>query len=313
MGWYAVEEIDEAVERTRELLLPFDLGTWLRLALIIIFTGSGFSFFNFPSVPADTGEDYSTGSDVDVSAVPETASNSITGLSTASSSSTALIWMVLGLIAGVVFVLMYLSSVFEFIFYQSLLDEEVKVRRNFSLHSGRGLRYFGFRLGYLATLLLLLLLVITVFWINILLGVLTLFPALLLIAALSIFAGLTRDFVLIEMIETEEGVFSSWRSFWPSVREEWKQILVYLAVKLGLGIAIGLTVVTAVVFGSLILLIPFGIIGVLLSMITSPLAIPVALAYIFTVAIGTLFLMVPLNTFMKYFIILVYQDLKEKQ
>jgi hypothetical protein len=39
MSWYAVDALDEAFAETRDLLLPFELGTWLRLAVITAFAG----------------------------------------------------------------------------------------------------------------------------------------------------------------------------------------------------------------------------------------------------------------------------------
>ena len=39
MVWYAVSALDDALSETQTLLLPFDLETWVRLAVITVFAG----------------------------------------------------------------------------------------------------------------------------------------------------------------------------------------------------------------------------------------------------------------------------------
>ncbi|WP_062398529.1 hypothetical protein [Methanogenium cariaci] len=51
---YAFREIDRAVAMTKSILIPFDIGIWLRLALIALFAGGAAggacSFHQAPSL-----------------------------------------------------------------------------------------------------------------------------------------------------------------------------------------------------------------------------------------------------------------------
>jgi len=48
MSWYSIDAIDTAIKRTKKTLFePFDFWKWIKLGIIIIFIGGGFSGFNF--------------------------------------------------------------------------------------------------------------------------------------------------------------------------------------------------------------------------------------------------------------------------
>jgi hypothetical protein len=44
----ALSVLDAAINRTKSLLWPFNLGVWLRLAVISFFVGGSGGGFNFP-------------------------------------------------------------------------------------------------------------------------------------------------------------------------------------------------------------------------------------------------------------------------
>lgn len=323
MSWYALEEIEEALSETKSLLLPFDLATWSKLALIVFLTGSGFNMPNtgggFPS--GDTGgqSDFDFG-DFDSTQVPQSSENLVsqvqvpqmdnlmTGMASGAASGMVLaVILVVLLIVGLP--LMFLSSVFEFIFYQSLIDKNVRIKKNFSDHLGKGARYFGFKLVYLFSLLLLIGLVAATVVVSDMLLVLGIILALPVIFVLGIFSGLTHDFVLLRMMESDEKLIEAWKSFWPTLKEEWKQVAVYLLVKFFLGLVVGIAAGIIVILATILLLIPFGIFVFLMGMVADFLVLVPIVVGLLTWFIVTLYIGVPFRVYIYYFVILVYHDL----
>lgn len=316
MSWYAVEAIDEAIKDTKELLLPFDLGTWLRLALIVIFTGAGIGFVNpvsfIPTDLDDIEDGNSTSSDAaeNSSTVTESGANAVTGMAPASSSTSNSLWALVGLsLVGLVVLLFYFSSVFEFIYYQSLIDKDVRIKENFKEHWLKGLQYFVFEIVYLILVASLIIAIIALFMVNFGLGILGVLLAIPGFIVLAVFTGLVHDFVLLQMIDIEENILSSWRSLWPDLRNQWREVAVYIAVKLGIGIAISIAM-TTLFFGLMIAaVLVFGIIAVLLGLLAEVLVlVPLIVG---TLIFGVLMLAatIAFRTFLYFFIIETYKGL----
>lgn len=319
MSWYAVDAVEEALEDTRQLLLPFDLGTWLRLAVIVIFTGGGTGAMNpasfIPSGPGghDPASDSGTGSYSDFSSTDtafETGGNAITGLATSSSSLSNTVWVVLGLfLFGVLTALLYLSSVFEFIYYQSLLERDVRIRRNFKRHWFNALRYFGFKVVYISVLLSFVAAVILGFIVNPFIGVFGVVLSIPCFIVLGVFAGLVHDFVLPEMIQEKQSLIQGWRSIWPSLQEQWREVVVYLLVKLGLGIGIGIAVSTAAIFLLVPFILVFGAFGLLFSALAEILAVVPIFIGIAAFAATLIGVTVATRTFIYFYILRVYHSI----
>lgn len=316
MSWYAIEAIDEAIEDTRELLLPFDLGTWLRLALIVIFTGGGLGFFNpINFIPSDIGEENYTGNHSNTSNFTSTSPiehgrNAITGLATASSSVSSTVWAAVGILILVILTLFfYISSVFEFIYYQSLLDKDVSIRENFRKHWFNSLQYFGFKISYLIVFVGFIAVLAAGFVVDPVVGSLGLILGIPILMALAVFSGLLHDFVLIQMIETEKDLVSGWRSIWPDLREQWREVFVYLVVKFGIGIVIGIAV-GALSFGLLIpFILVFGIIAAIFGFVADILVLIPILFGIFFFLVLMLGIVVVTRTFVYFFIVEMYHSL----
>lgn len=316
MGLYAFEEIEEALSETKELLLPFDAGTWLRLAIIVVFTGQG---LNIPGTPSsmDSGSTgyYDTGgtespiqSSLQPAKVPDIP---VTGLSIGSTTAPGdpvLVLLGAVFLALIVFFAV-ISSIFEFVFYQSLLDKEVRIRKNFRKHFGNGLRYLFFRTGVMA--LMVIGLVIALLPVNsspVLSGGLLLAWVLLLLPVM-IFLGLTNNFVLLKMMEKDIGILAAWRDFYPELKEEWRQVAVYVFVRFVLGIAAGFFTLIWLLVTLLTLAIPFGILAFILSIAANWLAALILGAGVI-VWLGLLIgVRVPIQTYLYHYAILVYHDL----
>ncbi|MFB6203434.1 MAG: hypothetical protein ABEK01_02990 [Candidatus Nanohaloarchaea archaeon] len=313
MGWAAVEEIDEALERTKDLLLPFDWKLWAKIAVLALFTGG----MNAPSIPTgfggDTGGDYSPPAGESRTSINSTVSAPMTGLSHESPSLGVSAVFIAGLMlvfVPIVIFFLVISGVFEFVYYQSLLDEDVQIRSNFSKHFGNGLKLAGFRFFYFIGYAVLFGMVILGFMANFLVGLLFLLAAIPVAILYAVFGGLTTQFIPLRMIETGMGLVEAWKDFYPELRAEWKEVAVYVIARFFLGMAGGVLTL----FGALALLIPamfvIGIPVAVLFVIFPPLGALGMVAGIF-VYIGLLvyFVQGPVQTYMKYYTILVYHEL----
>lgn len=316
MSWYAIEAIEDAIEDTKQVLLPFDLGTWLRLALIVIFTGGGIGFINpvsfippeFDSV--ESGD--STTSELSTATGTATMSNlnSVTGMATTSTTSSSAFWALFGTaLLGVIALFFYISSVFEFVYYQSLLDKNVSIRKNFRKHWLKGLQFFIFEFLYLILVIGLIISVVAAFMANFGFGLLAAGLSIPVFIVIAVFAGLVHDFALIQMIKDEENIVSAWMNIWADIRTEWREVFVYLVVKLGIGLAIGTALITLFSGAFIAIVIFFGILAIILGLIVKVLAIfPLILGM---VLLGVIMLAatIAVRTFLYFFIIRVYESL----
>lgn len=324
MPWYALEEIEEALSETKDLLLPFDLGTWSKLAVIVFLTGSGFSMPNmgnsFSSQPGQYNQydNYQGfGDGIDSMNIPESSSqinmvqadpsfsSLMTGLGV--SSAVILVLVLVMLIIGIPLIL--LSSIFEFIFYQSLIDKNVKIRENLSRHFWKGARYFGFQLIYAVALLGVLAAAVAAVMVSDALLVVGLLISLPVLFIMGIFAGLTHDFILLKMMEEDKTLIGAWKSFWPTLKTEWKQVTVYLIVKFFIGLVVGVAAAIIVLIATVVLAIPVIIFAVIFAMISEVLILIPVLLGLLAWFIVILYISVPFRVYIYYFIILVYHDL----
>lgn len=258
MPWHAIEALDDARGATESLLRPFDRGTWLRLALIAFFVG-GAGAPSFQGNPSGVGD----GGDVTVPGAPgDVVIEQLPDL-----------LFVVAAIVGVVLLLALLhgaiAAVMEFVLVRGVSERDVRIRAPFRERLGSGLRLFAFRfvVGFLW------LLVIGVPIALVVLGAMQVGPAVALLVIPLVFVvavgglltavvmRLTTDFVVPAMYEEGLGVIAGWRRVWPLVRREWKQLGVYLLVRFGLSIVVGIAVAIVLGLLALIVAIPFVVVG----------------------------------------------------
>jgi MFS family permease len=305
MALHSFDDVDDALDATREFLTPVDRRRWLRLALVVFFLGgtSGFPQFN-----AASGGSPGNGARIE-------------GLDAELLPAIAAV-VVLLVLLGLVFALV--GSIMEFVFVESLRTGTVRVRAHWGRHWPRGLRLFAFRilLG-LAALLVIGGVVVAALSPLLLTGdvgtgvalLLVLSPVLLLLAVLFGLAhAFTTMFVVPVMLLEDRGVLASWRRLWPTVRGEWTEFAVYAVVAWLLGIALGIAAVLVAGVVAVVLAIPFLIAGVVvwvaLSGSTAALAIAAVLAAVYglLLAVAWALVQVPVQTYLRYYALFVLGD-----
>ncbi|WP_276270555.1 DUF7544 domain-containing protein [Haloarcula litorea] len=177
MTLHAVDDIGDAIDATKSFVLPFELGTWLRLAFVVFFIGGGGgtggvqNLSNLGDMGGGGGGGGTGGSGGFGATAPLESLPAVTdglarltlpggllqtggpgpGLPPGAAEALAgfglltLLVVVLVVVALVV-VFAVLGALMEFVFVQSLVDREVHVRRYARDHLGNGLRLLGFRI-----------------------------------------------------------------------------------------------------------------------------------------------------------------------
>ncbi|MFB6308825.1 MAG: hypothetical protein ABEH35_05795 [Haloarculaceae archaeon] len=259
MTLYALDAVDDAGAAARDLLWPFDLRRWARLALIVFFvggSGGGLPFQFTSSLPNST----------EAPPMPPGGPEALVP----GGAELAVIAAVVGLIALVVLGLLLVGSVMEFVFVESLRLETVRIRAYWRRYWRSALGLFGFRLVVgLVSLGAVAALAFAVFG-PVLLGHGEVSVALILLAipvfvVLSIAAGLVSGFatmfVVPIMLKEDRGLVSAWRRFWPTLTAQWKQYAAYAVVGFVLQLAVGVAVSIVTVFVAVVAAIPLGIVG----------------------------------------------------
>ena len=321
MPLHAVSDIDDAIAATKELFTPLDVRQWLRLAFVAFFIGGGSASTGFQNVNG-----FQNGGDGGVNVpggVPPEAGEVLGGVSIALVAGIVALVLVLALLFSIV------GAVMEFVFAQSLISTEVRVRRSFRENLGNGLRLFGFRLlvGVVALLLLggvAVLVALAAFGGNLaaagpgaILGSLGL-VFVVFVPAVVVFGlvnGFTNSFVVPLMVTENLKLLAAWRRLWSSITGAPTQYLAFVGVSFVLGIATGIVGGILTLLGVAIVAIPLGIVGLVAWFGLGPGGVLAGLliglvAVVFVLAVFLISAMVtaPLLSFRRYFAMLVLGD-----
>jgi len=315
MPIHALEDLDDALDATRAFLFPFDRSRWVRLAVVVLFlgtTGANLNAFQF-NLPAGQVGPPANGFPAPV--LPGNVLAIVAAL------------VVLAVAVGLLFLLV--GSVMEFVFVESLRNEEVRIRRYWGVRWRQGLRLFGFRLavgllvlGSLAVLAALFLAPLVVGGPDAPVGglagvvLLLLLPVVLVVGVVvGLVDGFTTVFVVPVMVLEDCGVLAGWRRLWTTIPSNPWQYLAYAVAGFVLSIVGGLLAGIAVAVGVLVLLIPFGLlaaVGVLLLEAVPPLGVGllVVLGVLLLAAVLALAALaqVPVVTYLRYYALLVLGD-----
>ena len=307
MSWYALQEIEEAAKRTRELLLPFDWKLWAKIAVMAFFVGGA----SFPGlIPGTGGAGPEPGQSHGMGFHADIGHMNMQSVSDAGFGALALLFVVA--VAGLVLVFGVLKAVFEFVYYQSLIDDTVRIRRNFVEHFTKGLRLFLFELGSAVIFLILFTALVAPIAVSPLFLIATFLLGIPLAILAIVFFQFTTDFIPLYMIEKNQGVIASWRQLYNAMLDEWRQLGLYLVVKIALGLMAQIAIGTAALLLGLLLIIPVGVPVFLLYLVFPPLAVVAGVIGFVAWILGILyFLNGPATTFFRYYSLLVYNDITQ--
>jgi hypothetical protein len=317
MRWNAFDLVGKSVKKTQQLLFPIKFRYWMKLGFVSLLSKNSGSFLK-----GNNGLNFSVpSSNKDV--------NSVTGNAISNLSEKSYIG-ILGLIMGVGVILAliwsFITSVFTFIFIDALVKKDYKIKKSWKENKGNGASFFGFRivtalinLAVIGLIFLPLILSIidvglkefisTISFSVFLSFMISIIFAVIWLLLFGIFIGFVLDFALPEMYRQGIGIIGGIKRMWENIKVQKVESLVYLVAKIALGIVVGLI--------SLIALIPVGLVFLILGLIILvPLwFISKILMFIFLVPVFLLFIyafnvvVLPLNVFLKYFSLLVYEKL----
>lgn len=315
MTIFAIDDIDDALQATKAFLWPFDLRRWAKLAFILFFIGGSAG-----SDPLQFGGGSSNGTVTD----PSGGSSISEAISSIGGPEFAVIVIIFAVIVALGLLFMLIGSIMEFVFVESLQNESVRIRQYWSAQWGQGLRLFAFRVAFgLITLAIFGALAVLVlspvlfgegpFSVGLLFVTI---PVGIVIAIVSgLVSSFTTMFVVPVMIVEDRTLLAGWRRFWPTLVAQWKQYVAYAVVNFILSIAVGIAATIAILIGAITLAIPLGIIGFFGVMVLDVFALVGWAVIALVIAIGiisfiifALFVSVPIQTFLRYYALLVLGD-----
>lgn len=306
MSYSAVDDVVEAYEATRALLLPFDLRRWLTLAVVVFFVSGATGFdlnsnVGFLDAPAPVGPGPG-------SAVGDPGFGAFVAL-----ASVAVL---------VALVVAFVAAVMEFVFVRVLERRDVRVRPYFRPNVEKAVSLFVLRI-LLGLVVLASLLFVVAFAVGggvaFLAVILLLSPAIVIaLLALYLFHRFTVDFVVPIMLVDDVGVLGGWRRLLPELRAGLPEYGVYALVRFALGIlasvvtGIGFTVVALAVG------VPFALVGAALyavgvllnasAAVGTLLWVVAALYAVAAAVVGVTFVQVPVSSYLRYYSLLVLAD-----
>ena len=183
-----------------------------------------------------------------------------------------------------VLVMLYVSSVFRFIFLESVITGEARIREPWHRNKAQGLSFMGWRLGFGFLALLAFgvfvglpigLMVVSLvrqtggtpsaqtILGSIGLVLLAVFLSVIVLFIIGLISALTRDFVLPLMYLRRSGVIGAWREFWPILTQNKVGFLVYFLLKILAAVASWIAGMLLALCGLLIAACPLGLLGLL--------------------------------------------------
>jgi hypothetical protein len=246
----AIDTIGLAFQHTRrQLLQPFRIGQWTRLAFVGLLagemgSGGGCNF----SQPFRSHQQ--------AAGVPHLG-QILPKIDPVLLATLIAVLVVTGTI--VMLVMMYISSVMRFILFDSVLTKQCHIRDGWNRRQGPGWNYFLWKIAFLLLGLAAIVALIGVpaafalslGWFSpprahVLPLVLTGILVFGLFGLFSLFAGVvfvfTKDFVVPQMALEDIGVIEGWRRLWPMIQMEKGSYAVYVIIKIGLAIGAGIVV-----------------------------------------------------------------------
>lgn len=288
MPWYAVDALDDALDETKSLLLPFDLGTWVRLAIISIF--AGMSSPQTPSFPWDVGPETTV----------RTGDQAIEHVT--DPEFLAFVAVVAAVLLAAAAVFAFVGSVMEFVLVDVVRSRDVRILAPFRRRLRPGLQLFLFRVVLVVVTLLAVGTVLAPVWLAAVQGTPVWLLLLVVTVPLTVVVGLlsaavsefTTAFVVPLMAEHGTGLLAAWREFWPTLRAEWTEFGVYVLVKVVLLVGAGFLLGIA----AAIVAVPLGLVafaGALTPLGVVAIGLAALVGFVATAAVS-----VPVVTYLRY-------------
>lgn len=318
MGWYSFDAIGVAINRTKQVLIPFNFRKWIKLGIIAIFTGGiGFSGFNYNP------------------AVFNFQRNGVEGLSLNEVlNKISQFWhqyetYILIAISAIVFLILLLSlvsSVMEFVLIESLVTDIISIRAYFKKYLRPGFNLFLLQLVLGISILLLFILAIlpalmpflespgSVTFVTILEAITY---SIVMILLFAVIGGIIQSFISLSIplvMYSDTGIVAAMKKVIGRSRTDAKQILVYWIVRVAAWLAAGLIVGIAalilfiIIFGVIILL-GLGLYYLLKETVLFWIVmIPYGLIASILLILFILIISVPVPVFMKYHMLAFLQS-----
>lgn len=310
---------------------PFNLSKWFKLGFInMLIGGGGASGFSFNS----GGGGSSTTPSGHTGKAPEAFNKISAWIKDHQSLFAASIGILVLLFIGFVLFLMWLYSIFNFIFIDNVIKNQASIREPYHKLKPKGWSYFWWAIGFSAIVLSILGITVGVpavllIWLKphmaiVILGVIYCIMAFISILVIStIISILTHDFVLPVMYLENVKILAAWKKYIPTLKAHVGQTIIYLLLKIV--IAIGSALVAGIVgvimligcsiplvllailvfFAAKALFLTWNIITITLLVITS-IAVVLGIIYIFNC------LMMPLEVFRRTFGLLFLGECENK-
>ncbi|MBX0305241.1 DUF7544 domain-containing protein [Haloarcula salinisoli] len=325
MSLHAIDDISDAIDATKSFLLPFAARTWLKLAVVVFFISGGGGGLNIPQNSGNFGgQDQPAGGGTEqfFEGVPSTLHGVVAEYGTE-------LAIIVGLALTLVLLFALLSNFMEFVFVESLIEREVHVRQYLVANVGNSLRLFGFRLVVALVSLTLVVGFLYTIFLTVLGGslnnigpgaLLGLFPVFIIFflgigLVQGLLTGFTNVFVVPMMLTSSRGVLGSWKRLLGSMRRNIKQYLGYLAFSIVLGIGVGIVGGLLGLVATLLLAIPFVLLGAAVffglggGQVALALTAVVGVLFALFLLLATNLIQVPLQAFMRYYAMLVLGDI----
>ncbi|MBZ5721410.1 MAG: hypothetical protein LAO03_13610 [Acidobacteriia bacterium] len=267
----AVDTLSPAFQHTKQQLLqPFRVGQWAKLALVGFLAGElssggcNTSSFQLPTRTSGSQQLLDYG---------------LRGIDPALYAGLIAVLIVAALVLGVLF--LYVGSVMRFVLFDSILAKSCEIRKSWGRRQGPGLRYFLWQilllLGFLAGMIILVgipaAFAFAAGWLKepsrhtvpLVLGGMLLFMVLFaFVACWFVVHVMTKDFVVPQMALEDVSAMEGWRRFWPMLKTEKGGYAGYIGLKIvmAIGAAVLVSIISTIVI--LILLIPVGGVGAVL-------------------------------------------------
>jgi hypothetical protein len=299
------------LDKTEELLFPFNFKYWFKLAFVYLLSGNvggngGGLNYNF------------SGSRI--------GGENITGkVISENLKSAGIIGLVVAFIAFLAVILGIITSIFKFIFLEALYKKKYSIREGWNNNGYKGISYFiftfiftiiviaGLGLVFLPVIISIINIGFEAYFsrglIEVLLGLLPyIILAVIWFIIVSIFKMFVKDFVLVDMYVNKSNVTLSLKRVFRAISYQKTESFVYLVSRIVLVLAsslISLFVIFVILF---VVFVP-GLIFYLIFSKVLFVFIVLVVVLLMVAFFAILILLLPLNVFLRYFNIICYESL----